>query len=110
MDVVGFERLTLLLLLQGNGINPASKEGAEKTHLHVVPLASVNRCSYSNKACGKLAISEDFGNTGMRSWCKNLSMTAATYDQQGGIKKKNISVPAVLLLTGTFAVKTHLKI
>ncbi|NXU96717.1 WRN helicase, partial [Cettia cetti] len=25
---------------QGNGINPASKEGAEKTHLHVVPLAS----------------------------------------------------------------------
>ncbi|XP_056345856.1 bifunctional 3'-5' exonuclease/ATP-dependent helicase WRN isoform X2 [Oenanthe melanoleuca] len=24
---------------QGNGINPASKEGAEKTHLHVVPLA-----------------------------------------------------------------------
>ncbi|NWW82847.1 WRN helicase, partial [Climacteris rufus] len=25
---------------QGNWINPASKEGAEKTHLHVVPLAS----------------------------------------------------------------------
>ncbi|XP_039920234.1 bifunctional 3'-5' exonuclease/ATP-dependent helicase WRN isoform X2 [Hirundo rustica] len=25
---------------QGNGINPASKEGAEKTHLHMVPLAS----------------------------------------------------------------------
>lgn len=24
---------------QGNGINPGSKEGAEKTHLHVVPLA-----------------------------------------------------------------------
>lgn len=57
--------LTLLLLLQGNGINPASKEGAEKSHLHVAPSALVIRCSYSNKARGKLAIREDFGNTGM---------------------------------------------
>lgn len=79
MDLNG---LTLLLLLQGNGINPASKEGAEKTHLHVVPLASVNRCSYLNKARGKLGISEDFGSQGY----KHVSMTAATCQQQPDIK------------------------
>lgn len=39
-----------------------------------------------NKARGEAAISEDFGNTGMCSWCKNVSTTAATYDQQGDIK------------------------
>lgn len=45
-----FNNLTLLLLLQGNLINPTLKEGAEKTHLQAVPSASVNRCSYCNKA------------------------------------------------------------
>lgn len=53
-----FNNLTLLLLLQGNLINPTLKEGAEKTHLQAVPSASVNRCSYCNKAWGRLAISD----------------------------------------------------
>ncbi|NXD42862.1 WRN helicase, partial [Copsychus sechellarum] len=37
---------------QGNGINPASKEGAEKTHQHVVPLALVNRWSVDARQAG----------------------------------------------------------
>ncbi|NXY18001.1 WRN helicase, partial [Atrichornis clamosus] len=35
---------------QGNWINPASKEGAEKTHLHVVPLASAAGSVDANRA------------------------------------------------------------
>jgi len=56
-----FNNLTLLLLLQGNLINPTLKEGTEKTHLQLVPSALVNRCSYCNKACGGLAISDALG-------------------------------------------------
>ncbi|KAM6206433.1 bifunctional 3'-5' exonuclease/ATP-dependent helicase WRN isoform 4-T5 [Sarcoramphus papa] len=52
---------------KGNLINPTLKEGAEKTHLQVVPSASVNRCSYCNKGCGRLAISDALSNTKMRS-------------------------------------------
>uniref|UniRef100_A0A8C3DYR7 DNA 3'-5' helicase n=1 Tax=Corvus moneduloides TaxID=1196302 RepID=A0A8C3DYR7_CORMO len=37
---------------EGNWINPASKEGAEKPHLHVVPLASVSRWSVDGSQAG----------------------------------------------------------
>lgn len=77
-----FNNLTLLLLLQGNLINPTLKEGAEKTHLQGVPSASVNRCTYCNKACGRLVVTNAPSNTEMRSWSKSLSLAVPTYDQQ----------------------------
>ncbi|KAI1238695.1 hypothetical protein IHE44_0013435 [Lamprotornis superbus] len=54
---------------QGNGINPASKEGAEKTHLHVVPLAS-------GKAAGSVD-ARQAGSRGAAGFSKHITSASS---------------------------------
>ncbi|XP_065541047.1 bifunctional 3'-5' exonuclease/ATP-dependent helicase WRN isoform X1 [Lathamus discolor] len=92
---------------KGNSVNLTLRERAEKTHVQVVPLALITRCSDYNKAC-RSAIKDDLSNTKMCTQSKNLRMLFQPVTSRHYLEV-NISVPNMPYITDAFAVKTHLK-